>query len=282
MSDLPAAATVSLVCCQPALLDRARQLAADLNLALVEDSSHLPPGSWQLQLAESGLAMQQVGPKAPGPVRVDFVGGTMGFRRQHQEATPDLVKAVGVRSGVHPLVWDVTAGLGQDGFVLARYGCQVRLFERNPLVFHLLEDGLARARSCAENGDENLLRILQRIQLVSADSIERLSDDQLFQNEEAELPEVIYIDTMFPERAKSAKVKKGMQLFQDIVGEDVDADRLLELALERARNRVVVKRPRHAPSLGSSGSPSLSFTGKSIRFDVYALKKLQRPETGNH
>lgn len=277
--ESPPETFVSVICQEPASLDRARSLAAELKLPLCGDPRDVPPGSWQLQVAESGLAMQQTGPKAPGPVKVEFVGGKMGFRRQHQEATPDLVKAVGARSGVCPLVWDVTAGLGQDGFVLARYGCKVRLFERNPLVYHLLEDGLMRARMAAEGGDENLRSILARIELARADSVQLLSNDQLFGSGEAQAPEVIYIDTMFPERSKSAKVKKGMQLFQDIVGEDMDADKLLEFALRRAGNRVVVKRPRQAPSLGKAtgaSAPGLSFTGKSIRFDVYPLKKLQR------
>jgi 16S rRNA (guanine1516-N2)-methyltransferase len=269
MSATPAEASVTVVCQHPDLLEQARSIAMDLKLPMVEDPSRLPPGSWQLRLSEQGLAMQQSGPRAPGPVAVDFVGGKMGFRRQRQETTPALVKAVGVRSGVHPLVWDVTAGLGQDGFVLARYGCRVRLFERNPLVYRLLEDGVSRAREFAEREDESLRLVLDRIGLVLADSIDVLSrpwDDNA--------PEVVYIDTMFPERNKSAKVKKGMQLFQHIVGEDPDAGRLLDLALQRARNRVVVKRPRHAPPLGDA-APALSFIGKSIRFDVYPLKKLQ-------
>jgi 16S rRNA (guanine1516-N2)-methyltransferase len=272
---LPPDASVCLVCQHAELLDRARSIARDLKLPLVTDPSALPAGSWQLFVDEGGLSMRQTGPRAPGPVAVDFVTGKMGFRRQHQEATPALVKAVGVRSGIHPVVWDVTAGLGQDGFVLARYGCRVQLFERNPLVYALLADGLARAREFAARGDDNLREIVDRIRLVPGDGIEILSESRFVDSPTAPLPapEVIYIDTMFPERSKSAKVKKGMQLFQDVVGEDPDADQLFELALERAHNRVVVKRPRHAPPLGQA-VPSLNLSGKSIRFDVYPLKKL--------
>lgn len=263
--------SVAVVGADSVSLPRARALAEALRLpceGVVEDPRRLAAGQWLLRVSQAGLAMQQSGKQAPGPVLVDFVGGKLGFRRQRQEATPDLVKAVGLRSGLHPEVWDLTAGLGQDAFILARYGCQVTLFERNPIVRALLADGLARARQFAEAKDAELQAILDRLELVAADSIEVLSGLS-----EGAGPPVIYIDTMFPERGKSAKVKKSMQLFQHLVGEDRDAERLLSLALGRARNRVVVKRPRHAPSLGGS-RPGLSFSGKSVRFDVYPLRKL--------
>lgn len=254
-------------------LARAREVADRLGLSCrdrPEDPRQLPPGLWVLRVsAADGLSIQPSGKGAPGPVAVDFVGGRLGFRRQRQEPTPDLVKAVGLRSGIHPQVWDLTAGLGQDGFILARYGCQVSLFERNPLVHALLEDGLERARRFAAAGDPELGRILQRLELVAGDSIRILAEVDAERG-----PQVIYIDTMFPERGKSAKVKKGMQLFQQLVGEDADAEQLLSLALDRARNRVVVKRPRHAAPLGGA-EPGLSMAGKSIRFDIYPLKKLE-------
>lgn len=272
---LPSDASVSVICQHADLLERARSLAATLSLPLIDDPFGLPAGSWQLRVDASGLSVQQTGPRAPGPVTVDFVAGKMGFRRQRQEATPSLVKAVGVRSGVQPEVWDVTAGLGQDGFILARYGCRVQLFERNPLVCALLADGLARAREVAGRGDENLRGIVERLNLHPGDSIQFLADPELFKSRNIPPPEVVYIDTMFPERSKSAKVKKGMQLFQHLVGEDPDADRLFELALHQALYRVVVKRPRHAPPLGQT-EPSLSLSGKTIRFDVYPLRKLER------
>src|SRR5690606_28288555 len=117
--------------------------------------------------------------------------------------------------------------------------------------------------------DPSLADVMGRMHLVCEDSGHLLS-----RLDKESAPDVFYIDTMFPERSKSAKVKKEMQLFQLVVGEDADADELLELALGKARHRVVVKRPRHAPALGT-GKPGLEFVGKSVRFDVYPLRKLE-------
>jgi 16S rRNA (guanine1516-N2)-methyltransferase len=86
-------------------------------------------------------------------------------------------------------------------------------------------------------------------------------------------PDIVYIDPMFPERKKSAKVKKEMQAFHSIVGSDDDSADLLSLALDHAKYRVVVKRSVSAEALGNL-TPSYSLTGRSTRFDVFALNRL--------
>ena len=56
--------------------------------------------------------------------------------------------------GFKPQVLDLTAGLGRDGFVLASLGASVSMLERHPIVFALLDDGLARAREYVLDTDE--------------------------------------------------------------------------------------------------------------------------------
>ena len=86
--------------------------------------------------------------------------------------------------------------------------------------------------------------------------------------------DVVYLDPMFPARQKSAAVKKEMAMFHHLVGEDHNDASLLQLALEHARFRVVVKRPKGAPFFAEQ-APSLSQEGKSGRFDIYALNKIE-------
>ena len=74
-----------------------------------------------------------------------------------------IAKAVGMNKGVRPHVLDATAGLGGDAFVLATLGCEVTMIERSPIAFSLLEDGLKRARSFAqEKSDDDLFCILNK------------------------------------------------------------------------------------------------------------------------
>lgn len=213
---------------------------------------------------DQGLCLQLTGKSAPGPVRAEFVSGKAGYRREHGGGTGQLIaKAVGLQKTRQTLyIVDATAGLGQDAFVLASLGCRVTLFERSPVIHAILEDGLARASLNAQCAD-----IAARMQLEAGDSLDWL------RNSLRDSVDVVYLDPMFPHRDKSALVKKEMQVFRQVVGDDEDSDTLLEAALAVARYRVVVKRPRKAEPL--NGPPvTTRVEGKSSRYDVYSLKAL--------
>ncbi len=238
-------------------LDEARAQAKRLGLALSIDP---PPGSLVLGLDEHGWFLQQTGPDAPGPIRVDFVGGAMGHRRRMGVGRRQpLARAVGMKSDHRPRIWDLTAGLGRDAFVLALLGCRVTMMERSAIVGTLLADGLHRASTVAE-----LAPVVQRLELYQADALEILQDTN------SPAPEVIYLDPMYPERDKTALVKKEMRVLRAVVGDDDNAPALLAAALARASRRVVVKRPRRAPSIAGP-RPSHSLPGKTTRFDVYLI-----------
>lgn len=216
-----------------------------------------------LQLGPDGLQFAELGPRAPGPVRVDFVAGAVAHRRQFGGGTGQMIaKAVGIQPGVRPVVVDATAGLGRDAFVLAWLGCTLTLIERQPLIAALLEDGLRRAQA-----DEEVAPIVARMRLVAGNAIE------LFGAWSGEPPQVIYLDPMFPHRDKSSLVKKEMRLFRPLAGADDDAPALLAAALALATHRVVVKRPRKAPAIAGA-QPGYALEGNSSRFDIYPKKSL--------
>ncbi|MDD2060365.1 class I SAM-dependent methyltransferase [Pseudomonas sp. GD03860] len=238
---------------------QANEWAQRLGLPLADENA-----GFAVQVGASGLQIQQLGPQAPGPVRVDFVEGAAAHRRVFGGGSGQMIaKAVGIAQGVRPQVLDCTAGLGKDAFVLASLGCRMTLIERQPLVAALLQDGLARAAGDAEVGP-----IVARMQLLTGNAIEHL------RNWQGEPPQVIYLDPMFPHRDKSALVKKEMRVFRPLVGDDLDAPALLEAALALASHRVVVKRPRKAPII-EGPKPSHSLEGKSSRYDIYPKKALK-------
>jgi 16S rRNA (guanine1516-N2)-methyltransferase len=76
------------------------------------------------------------------------------------------------------------------------------------------------------------------------------------------------MDPMYPSRDKSALVKKDMQLLHQIVGPDTDSNDLLAISLQRAKKRVVIKRPKGAPFVGNK-TPSVNIESKNTRYDVY-------------
>ncbi|MCO4758732.1 MAG: class I SAM-dependent methyltransferase, partial [Oceanospirillaceae bacterium] len=218
-----------------------------------------------LQVGLDGLSLQATGKKAPGAINADFLAGATDHRRKFGGGKGQMIaKAVGVKSGVRPQVLDVTAGLGKDAFVLATLGCDMTLVERAPVIYALLKDGLERAAA-----DWDVAEIVHRMQLHHANSIEWMRAQQAA----GESYQVVYVDPMFPHNDKSALVKKEMRVFRPVVGDDTDAEQLLEAAIAIAENRVVVKRPRKAPTIGDR-APSFQLEGKSSRYDIYTLKKL--------
>ncbi|NQD91077.1 class I SAM-dependent methyltransferase [Pseudomonas sp. CrR25] len=257
MSDEQPTARIRMEALAAHLSEAAAAWAARLGLAQEGEAE------FALQLGEAGLQLVELGPQAPGPVRVDFVEGAMAHRRLFGGGSGQMIaKAVGLQPGVRPRVLDATAGLGRDAFVLAALGCDLTLIERQPLIAALLEDGLERAARHADVGP-----IVARMQLLNGDAIELMNHWQ------AEPPQVIYLDPMFPHRDKSALVKKEMRLFRPFVGDDPDAPALLAAALALASHRVVVKRPRKAPII-AGGKPGYALEGKSSRYDIYPKKAL--------
>ncbi len=240
-------------------LKEATRWADRLGLPL-EDSN----ADFALQVSDDGLQLQQLGGDAPGPVRVDFVEGKAAHRRLFGGGSGQMIaKAVGIQPGVRPRVLDATAGLGKDAFVLASLGCEMSLIERQPIIAALLEDGLARGAQDLDVGG-----IISQMRLLTGNSID------LIRRWEGEPPQVIYLDPMFPHREKTALVKKEMRLFRPLVGDDMDAPALLEAALALATHRVVVKRPRKAPSI-EGAKPGYALDGKSSRYDIYPKKALK-------
>ena len=198
-----------------------------------------------------------------GAVYVDFVEGAVAHRRKFGGGRgQSIAKAVGLKSGLNPLVVDATAGLGRDAFVLASLGCQVVMLERSPIVAALLADGLTRAYQDPEIGGW----MRERMSLRHGSALSQLQQLEF-------RPDVVYLDPMFPHKKKSALVKKEMRVFQSLVGPDLDADALLPAALAVASKRVVVKRPDYAGWLNER-KPSSCIETKNNRFDLYILAAL--------
>lgn len=250
---------------QPERESQALALAHTLGLPAlgVLEPRQYPEDRLLLWASARGVALQMSGRQAPGPVMVDFQNGKAAFRRLHGGGRGQPVaRAVGLNAGRQPpSILDATAGLGQDAFVLACLGCDIQLIERSPIVWALLEDGLRRASE-----DPELAPVVGRMQLRRGQAIDHFSEPGF-------KIDVVYLDPMFPHREKSAQVKKEMHLFRQLLGNDDDADALLEPALACARYRVVVKRPRLAPPLAGR-EPDHRLEGKSNRYDLYTLQRL--------
>ena len=194
-------------------------------------------------------------------LHINFLSGKLLYRLKHASLKKELLaRAMGLHPREHPTIIDATAGLGRDSLILASLGFHIILLERSPILHGLLADAIERASE-----HPALSAAIKRMQLIHADAIDWIPKQSYV--------DIIYLDPMFPERKKSASVKKEMVILQDLLGKDADADsdQLFNVALTCASRRVVVKRPRLAATL-SGRKPDFTLTGKSSRFDIYLTR----------
>ena len=228
----------------------------------VEDGCEL------ILLAEGeSLGLVSVGLGEKAALQIDFVHGKLGHRRRYGGGrNQDLCRAVGLNRKPDLCVADATAGQGRDAFVMALNGATVSGQEKNPILASMLNWSLGCATTMAtEVQDADLIAALERLSFSKADSAKHLTS-QAF--------EVVYLDPMFPERDKSAKVKKEMQILHLLLSGDASSDEeLFESCWSAAEARLVVKRPQKAPALAGR-KPHHQILGKTIRYDVYVKKAL--------
>ncbi len=253
----PGPPTVTYVAGNLSLLNKAEILADTLDLQLLTPAV-LQEDIPLLVYTEKGLHFQ-LG-KNQGILYIDFLSGAQNYRRLHGGGIKQsLARAVGIKPGKRPTVLDVTAGLGKDAFLLATLGCKVRMVERSPILNALLKDALERAASDPLTGEiiENRLTLLE-------------GDSRTIFAELHEKMDTIYMDPMYPHRNKSALNRLEMRIIRSLVGDDRDAVELLHIALQQAKKRVVVKRPKGAPLINSL-QPSHVISMKNSRYDVYMI-----------
>ncbi len=227
------------------------------------DSKQKEQPHFILQVAQKKLQLLKLASKKINPLQVRFDSGSNFHRLNFGGGKNQLIaKAVGINKGFIPHVTDVTAGLARDAFVLAGFGCSINLVERSPVLCALLEDALNQAYE-----DEQIESICKKMTLYHQDAY-----DYLFQQTNNSL-DIVYIDPMFPEKKGSALVKVDMQILQEMIGKDEDADKILTIAIEKAKYRVVVKRPKTANYLNNQ-KPQLTLEAKKQRYDIYIKQKL--------
>lgn len=203
------------------------------------------PSGWKLKTTEKKelFLLTQKGLS----FSLDFSSKKTLTRRQ------PFVKAIGFKT--QPLiVLDITAGWAQEAFLMSQLGCYVTAVESNPFVFYFVQEYLDRKNLKFHN-----------LKFILDDSLNYLNS-----LEEATCPDVIYMDPMFEGRRKSLS-NKSVQILKELVGETKDRQVLFNLALNKAKKRVVVK--RHHLEAPLQKNSLCFFKGRSVCYDVFMPKK---------
>ena len=255
--------TITVYCNELTRAESARQYAADNDFAFSDSL----PVSTDFYLDFNQLPAILHDTNSNNQLSIDFTRGAIAHRLQYGGGKgQSLAKAIGITSKNKPHILDATAGLGRDAIILANLGTKLTLVEQSPVLAMLL----AQAIEAAQEDDLFTQATEHGFDLYQANAASFM--------DEKTIPEcdVVYLDPMYPEKMKSALVKKDMQMLQALIGHSSDETNavLLKSALQFAKQRVVVKRPKGAPELEGI-KPTMALQSKKTRYDVYVMKAIK-------
>lgn len=230
---------------------RSRELAVSTGLQLGDDSS----SRYVLMWINDKLTLRNNDQRKPIDTTIDFTSGRTLHRLKHGGGHGQPI-ARAVKTNESPLICDATAGFGKDAFVFASLGCTVVMLEKSVVVHALLQDALQRAKYHPEVGS-----VIARMSAYHMDSCSLPATWPL-----ADLPQIVYLDPMYPEGKRTAK--KEIQTLRGLLAAPQDEAALLASARATAQ-RVVVKRPGKSTPLAEV-TPSGSITSPNTRYDIYS------------
>ncbi|MDR4493122.1 MAG: class I SAM-dependent methyltransferase [Nitrospirales bacterium] len=191
------------------------------------------------------------------PFVIDFVSGKLDYRRKYGHAGGEAIsETVGIKKGQRPNVG--CRRVGSRCVCVGHHGMP-RAYDRT-LGHHWPTSG----RHAGAREDKKIGKLIhEKLSLTCGDSQQVLLEVPFE-------PEVIYLDPMFPQKEKSALVKKDMRILQTVVEPDGDANALLKLAMTIATKAG----SREAPGLCQllAVSPPDLHQNKKHRFDIYLTK----------
>lgn len=231
--------------------DRAKKIARDFASPLVYDVPK-DKGSRYFIIDKTGISFVSGGKTLKGDFSL-MLKRVSGGHLAHEI----ILKAAKPEKDERAV--DFTAGLGEDSFILAAAGYRVEMYEHNPITAVLLKDALIRAKK-----DPKLKEIAERMSLSQGDSKDLIGKIGY-------LPDLIYLDPMFPEKKKNAETKNKMQVLHTIEKPCEDEKELMEAAFSVKPKKIVVKRPPESSFLAGI-EPTYSVERKAVRYDVYAVR----------
>lgn len=189
----------------------------------------------------------------------NFEDKSLLYRLETSGKNQDLEKACGINKNTKTII-DTTAGMGKDSFILASYDVKIIMIEKNKLIYYLLKDGIERA---INSNNQKIKNICKNMTLYNSNSIDFLQNFY-------EKVDCIYLDPMFTKENGKSLVKKEMQIFHNLAFYG-DNEKLFKIAIQKANNRVIVKRMLDSPLLINM-QPSYQIKGKTVRYDIYLTK----------
>ncbi|HFL8824084.1 MAG TPA: class I SAM-dependent methyltransferase [Candidatus Azoamicus sp. OHIO1] len=165
-----------------------------------------------------------------------------------------LAKTVLNRNNDKYTIIDATGGLGTDSLILASLGHKIKLIEKKPIIIHLIKNNLKK--------NKKIKALAKNIDIKYGNSIEIISSLK-----KKKLPDIIYIDPIFPIYKKNSLPKKDISIIKLIGSNTNEYKELFNLALTKTK-KIIVKRKIYSKFI-TNKKPTYQIIGSKIRFDIY-------------
>lgn len=209
-----------------------------------------PSKQFYFQVGEQLSLRSETGPK----ISLNFDEPSSNYFRKGLGKKDLLLKAIGYGKGVRSVL-DLTAGMLEDTVHFLSVGLKVTALERNPYIYFLIKKSVEASQR---------KELFLNLELIHSEAMDYLN---VIKAGESVIHDAIYFDPMFPAKKKSALPKQEMVLFHQIVGADLDFEKVFIKAFEKKKLRLVVK--RHLSHLPFGTGLRHSFVGKAVRYDYY-------------
>ena len=187
-----------------------------------------------------------------------FLDPTFKRRIEQSPQQKDLLRdALGDLKGKKLRILDATAGLCRDALRLAYWGHEVWACEREKKLSQEILNALKEAQH-----DDFYKSWIHKLHYIP-----QSTED--FLNEFKGLSfEIIIIDPMFAIEGRKSLPKKELQILQEKVSNEDNAEELLSFCWKFKAQKIILKRPLKATYIGPR-KPTHSYKGRAHRWDVF-------------
>ena len=169
---------------------QAQALSREFEIEIIDNPVTITDGIL-ISVEQSGLILRELPLNSGRSYKHEFAN------RFRSEGKDPFLRAIGAQN---QLIWDLTAGWCMDAWHLCNNGHTVKALEKNPVVFAMLRDALARVPTSTIRKNLSLSFGKAQTWLNQSPSVK---------------PDVIYLDPMYPQKQKkSAAVIKRLQFLQ--------------------------------------------------------------------
>ena len=186
--------------------------------------------------------------------QIDFLKGKLGWRLKRSQHESNLKKALG-KSNAPLNIFDATPGFLSDAMIFLSLGHKVYAVEQSEIIYSLVKDAIRRAST--------ELVFLKNLEFSCGNSLEKYSELE-------SMPDVIYLDPMYPILKKNQKKSSHIETITFILKEErieCNNEGLIEGFFKKKYQKIILKRPLKFKKKYSNINYQVK--GSTTRFDIY-------------